>query len=142
MSNTPRSIRSIAAATFFAALLGATQARADVIGPDEQACQGRAAGATCITPMGGAGVCQTRTVPVGPPMADVTRMAIFCAPDGDASTATDSGVSVGSEPPAAMGGCRCSVVGSPVSGRGALGGLLACAALGAITAITVRRRRR
>jgi hypothetical protein len=98
------------------ALLAPAAARADVIGPDEAACQGRSVGAMCITNAGGAGTCQERRLPVPRPDASETRMAIVCVADGDASAPTDSGV--GSEPPPA-GGCRCAVLATPFASGGA-----------------------
>ena len=113
------------AALTLSALFAASIAHADVIGPDEQACQGRSESAACITQSGGAGRCTTRALPVGNPASDASRQALICVADGDASTNTDSGV--GAESPAAQPGCRCSTVAHTSARSTGLAALLSCA---------------
>lgn len=113
------------AALVLSALFATSIAHADVIGPDEQACQGRAESAACITPSGGAGICTTRTLPVGNPANDASRQALICVSDSDASTNADSGV--GAESPAAQPGCRCSTVAHTRSRTTALAVMASCA---------------
>ncbi|MEI8259032.1 MAG: hypothetical protein WCJ30_25465 [Deltaproteobacteria bacterium] len=110
----------------------ASVASADVIGPDEQACQGSAAGAACVTATGGAGTCTTRTVSQGNPAWDVTRVAVVCVANGNVDG------SIGSDPgPAPSRGC--SVNGQVRHGAGAGAAL---ALLGLATIVSRRRARR
>jgi hypothetical protein len=119
--------RSLVLVTVLASLVSASSiAAADVIGPDEQACQTRVANDPCITSAGTAGRCTSRTVSVGNPALDASRVALWCIGDGDAGA--DSGV--GAEPPSNGAGCRCSTVArSNVGPRGAIALFSVAAAL-------------
>jgi hypothetical protein len=128
--------RALVLVTVLASLVSASSiATADVIGPDEQACQTRAVNDPCITSAGTAGRCTSRTVSVGNPANDASRVAVWCIGDGDAGA--DSGV--GAEPPSSGGGFRCSTVAhANVGPRGSL----ALFAVGAALTLTSRRARR
>ncbi len=80
-------------------------ASADVIGPDEQACQGLVAGNACIAPSGGAGTCTAQTVRQGAPGSDVTRIAVMCVANGNVDG------SLGAETGPTNSSCGCAVPG-------------------------------
>ncbi|MEZ4406927.1 MAG: MYXO-CTERM sorting domain-containing protein [Polyangiales bacterium] len=122
--------RSVFASLSAAVILSALAARADVITPQESACNGHAAGDACILPAGGAGRCVSRTVTVGNPAYDASRVALFCESPGDAGPAADAGAST-------TNSSGCSVRGVGVGASGWASALL----VGALAA-TLRRRRR
>lgn len=131
-------MKLLSAAFALLVVLAPAAAIADVITPDEEACRSKVAGDACILMAGGAGVCVTRTVPVGNPMSGATRSRTSC----EAGTATndagavDSGTAADSGSGGGSGGC--SVSSRPAhTGRGTLGALGALA-LGA--ALGQRRR--
>lgn len=121
--------RSVFASLSAAVLLSALAARADVITPQEAACNAHAAGDACILPAGGAGRCVSRTVTVGNPSYDASRVALFCESPGDAGPAADAGATTSSS------GCSVRGVGAGSSGW-------ASALVVAALAATLRGRRR
>jgi hypothetical protein len=136
-ANAMKKPNALALVSVLASLVSASSiAAADVIGPDEQACQGRVANDPCITSAGTAGRCTSRTVPVGNPADDASRVALWCISDGDAGA--DSGV--GAEPPPNGAGCRCSTVAHTNAGAHNTVALFSVAAALALSARRARRR--
>lgn len=131
------SIAHAAAAVVFA-VFAATPAvaHADLIAPDQAACNGKILGDTCTLSGGGSGTCQSRDCDRTVKDADggtvtIHRTCVECIGSGSGDSGADNGGTV-------KGG-GCSVGGNA---REAGGGTLLCGALGLTACAVVSRRQK